>query len=167
MQKGRPQKPRGDKYGLRRMGKPNCYEFDLPRSVMDRKDDMDDVRGMVKHDEIDVAIDELRWLLSDCPQLMEAHALLGILASEFDDPTPDDVELALAHLECALDIGRTALNFRRLQAPLLCDRPTNRPFFQAGLTMIRLLRSQGKKDAADRLLQELIRLDPKLPLPLQ
>jgi hypothetical protein len=167
MQKGRPQKPRGDKYRLRRMGKSDCYEFELPRSVMDRKDDMDDVREMVKHNEIDIAIDELRWLLSDCHEMMEAHALLGILASEFDDPTPDDVELAIAHLECALDIGRAALNNRRLQAPLLYDRPTNLPFFQAGLAMIQLLRSQGDKQAADQLLQELIRLDPKLPLPLQ
>ena len=44
MKKGQRPKFLGDKYRLRKMGRADCYEFESPHAVMDRAEDMDDVR---------------------------------------------------------------------------------------------------------------------------
>ena len=48
-----------------------------PRCARDRADDLEEVREMVEAGELDVAIDELRWLVGGCSEFIEAHALLG------------------------------------------------------------------------------------------
>ncbi|MCH8841146.1 MAG: hypothetical protein IH831_10855, partial [Planctomycetes bacterium] len=55
-----------------------------PRAVREMAEDLEELRGMIDAGETDVAIDELRWLLGTCPEIIEGHFLLGKLAAEVD-----------------------------------------------------------------------------------
>ena len=56
-----------------------------PTCVRERAEDLDEVRAMIEAEEFDVATDELRWLLTDCPEFIAAHALLGELFQLSDE----------------------------------------------------------------------------------
>src|SRR5688572_30404072 len=76
-----------------------------PRCVRDRAEDLDEVRLMIEAGELDVAVDELRWLLSGCAEFIAAHGLLGELAVALHD----DLSLARGHFGAGYQLGLQTL----------------------------------------------------------
>ena len=56
------------------------WEIVHSRAVKDRREDLDEVRQMLEAGELDIAEDELRWLLEDCHEMIQAHHMLGEIA---------------------------------------------------------------------------------------
>lgn len=134
------------------------YEFRHPRCVQEREDDIQEVREMLAHEEFELAEDELRWLLQDCPDFMAAHVLLGRIAEE-----EHRLDLARAHYGYAFEIGCKALAGR---APGRLDhrRPANRPWFEAAAGLLRCLVALGEHDKASDVLNTVAQWDPTVRL---
>ncbi len=149
----------GDQYSVRRL--PDSDEFELapPRSVVRREADLEEVRAMLDAGEVDVAVDELRWLLEGCRPLLEVHKLLGEIAAADNDP-----QLARAHFGYAYELGLKAIPASGLAGPLPYDRPANRAFFEAGQGLARCLNRDGDRALAAEVIDRLVRLDPSDPL---
>jgi len=110
---------------------------------------------MLAAGEIDVAVDELRWLLQGCGTLVEAHKLLGDIA--LDD---GDVELARSHFGRVYQLGLDALPRGGLRGTLPGTKPANRVFFEAGRKLAECLRRLDNPDLAEEVLATLQKLDP-------
>jgi len=117
---------------------------------------------MVEAGETDIAHDELVWLLSECPDFLEAHVQLGLIALE-----ADDVKLARGHFGRAYELGIRALDAAAAPAPLPYDLDANKPFFQAAKGLVHSLMELGRKRAALEVCQRLAPLDPADPLNIQ
>src|SRR5262245_8015445 len=89
MAKRKPQRrrpgPSPNGLSVRRTTDGRSWVLVHPRSARDRAEDLEEVRLMIDSGEHDIAIDELRWLLSDCAEFIAAHAMLGELAAETGD----------------------------------------------------------------------------------
>jgi hypothetical protein len=159
-QQGRRQ--RREAFGIRPVaGRPGEVELVDPPCVRQRKEDMEEVRAMLDAGEIDVAADELLWLLSGCDVLLEAHKLLGEIAL-----TDDDLPLARGHLGYAYELGLGALG--KLEGKVMpYARPANQPFFEAGKGLAWCLKQQGEAALAEEVVQRLLTLDPTGPLGLK
>lgn len=144
---------------LRTVPGQDACELVHPRCVRDRRADFEEVHTMLDMGEIDLAVDELRYLLEGCPPLIEAHKLLGEIAL-----ADGDLELARPHLERACQLGETALPKGPLPARLAADRPANQPFFEAGKALALCLRRLDEEAAARALVDRLLALDPADPL---
>ena len=112
---------------LRRLPGEDAFELVYPPCVHRREADMEEARAMLDAGEIDVAVDELRWLLEGCKGLLEAHRLLGEVAL-----ADGDLPLARAHFGYGYELGVKALPAAGLQGTLPYSRPANRPFLEAG-----------------------------------
>jgi len=134
-----------------------------PRSIRARSEDLEEVQEMIAVGEIDIAIDELRWLLAGCSEMMEAHFLLGKLAVEADG----DLPLARAHFGFGYELGLRALRRAKMPSPLPAEHPANQPFFDAGRGLAWCLHAQGKSPMALKVIQQLLACDPSDPLGLQ
>ena len=99
-----------------------------PRDVLECAEDLEEVREMIAASEADVAVDELRWLVETCPEMIEAHYLLGKLAVE----SMGDVPLGRGHFGFGYQLGERALAKAKNPAPVTALHPANRPFFDAG-----------------------------------
>ncbi|NMC19316.1 MAG: hypothetical protein GYA33_02750 [Thermogutta sp.] len=119
---------------------------------------MEEVYEMLELGEIEAAEDELRWLLQDCPELLEAHRLLGHLALE-----SARWDLARAHLGYAYESVLTALG-KDFRGILPYARPANRPFHEAGHDLVQCLLFLGERSLAQEAANQLRRLDPADPL---
>ncbi len=137
-------------------------ELAYPRCVRERREDLEEVRAMLAAGEIDIAVDELRWLLEECRELLEAHKLLGDIAF-----SEGDLPLARAHFGYAYDMGCKAIPDGGLAAPLPYAREANRPFFEAGKGLASCLDALGEKNHASEILEHLKKLDPSAPLGLK
>jgi len=133
-----------------------------PRAVRDRAEDLDEVRAMIDAGETDVAIDELRWLLSDCNDLIEAHFLLGKIAVKVDN----DLPLARGHFGCGYQLGLRALRRAKMPTPVPSLHPANRTFFDAGRGLAWCLHQLGKTSMAVEVVEQLLKCDPNDPLGL-
>jgi tetratricopeptide (TPR) repeat protein len=131
-----------------------------PRAVRDCAEDLEEVRAMIAAGEADVAIDELRWLLGTCHDMIEAHFLLGQLAVEVDN----DVALGRGHFGTGYQLGLQAWRRADRPQPLVALHPANRHFFDAGRGLAWCLHELGKSDMAREVLQQLLALDPSDPL---
>lgn len=69
-----------------------------------REEDLAEVRAMLEMGEVDIAEDELRWLVGGCEELLEAHHMLGQIALG-----DGRIDLARAHFGYAYEIGLRAL----------------------------------------------------------
>jgi hypothetical protein len=158
-------KDRGPEDGIsvRRVPGRQAWELVYPPSVVRRREDMEEVRAMLAAGEIDVAIDELRWLLNGCRAILEAHKLLGEISLD-----EKDMPLAQAHLGYAYQLGLSAVQAERdFSGPLPYALPANRAFFEAGKGLARCLSEKGDAKGAVQVVRQLVDLDPTDPLGLK
>lgn len=156
--------PRGPKHAaiqLQPVAGTTEFELVFPRGVQQRAADLDEVRKMLEAGEVDVAVDELRWLLGECRELLEAHKLLGEIAC-----SDGDLELARAHFGYAYDLGTGALPKGNLRGTLPYTRPSNQAFFEAGKGLAWCLHELGNSVEASAIVRRLLELDPSDPLTL-
>jgi hypothetical protein len=135
-----------------------ALEFIHPRCAAEREDDIRAARAMVAEGELDVARDELRWLLHGCSDNMAIHVLLGELAA-----AEADYALARGHFGYAYQIGQRALRRAGLSGNLHADLPANRDFFAAGKGLVQALIKLGKRELAEEVVQFLVECDPRDP----
>lgn len=115
---------------------------------------------MIAAGELEIAVDELRWLLGGCSEFMDAHVLLGELAIEKDN----DLPLARGHYGFAYQLGLQTLRRAGMPAPLPHEFPANRPFHAAGRGLAWCLQKMGHAALADEVTRTLVELDPNDPL---
>jgi hypothetical protein len=130
-----------------------------PKEALERADDLDEARAMIEAGELEVATDELRWLVSGCSDFIEAHAMLGELAVE----TSEDVELARGHFGYAFKIGVKALEEAGKPTPVPGDNPANRPWYEAARGLAWCFEKLGRPTDADGVLATVRRFDPTDP----
>ena len=135
------------------------WEFVHPRCARKRRDDMAEVEAMVEAGETDIARDELVWLLSECPDFLDAHVHLGLIALEDGDP-----KLARGHFGRAYELGLRALDAADNSHPLPYVRPSNRPFFEAAKGLVHCLIATGREAMTKDIQRRLAQLDPTDPL---
>jgi hypothetical protein len=131
-----------------------------PRCARDRAEDLDEVRLMIEAGEFDVAVDELRWLLSGCPEFIGAHVLLGELAVAMHD----DLSLARGHFGAGYQLGLQTWRRANRPKPLLYSRPANRPLFEAGRGLAWSLEKLGRREMAEEVVETLLEFDPADPM---
>jgi hypothetical protein len=134
-----------------------------PRCTRDRAEDLEEVEMMIDAGELDIAKDELRWLLSGCAEFIAAHRLLGELSLAADN----DVPLARGHFGAGYQLGLQAVRRAKSPTPLLYSQPANRAFFEAGRGLAWCLEELGKGQMAEEVVETLVRLDPSDPLGLR
>jgi hypothetical protein len=160
--KDRRSAPAPNGLNVRRSIDGKAWVFVYPRCVRDRAEDLEEVQLMIAAGETEVAIDELRWLLSDCSEFIAAHVLLGDLARN-----ANDVPLARGHYGAGYQLGLQTLRRAKMPKPLLYSQTANRPFFEAGRGLIWSLEKLGKRQMADEISATLLELDPADPLHLR
>ncbi len=144
---------------VRRTTDGRSWVFVHPRCTRDTAEDLEEVRLMIDTGEHEIALDELRWLLSDCSENIAAHVLLGELAVE-----AGDFPLARGHYGAAYQLGLQTLRRAKMPKPLLYAQPANRAFFEAGQGLIGSLEKLGKSAMANEIVATLMELDPSDPL---
>jgi hypothetical protein len=134
-----------------------------PWCVRDRAEDLENVQAMIEAGEFDVAVDELRWLLSGCPEFIAAHELLGELAVAMSD----DLTLARGHFGAGYQLGLQTLRRAKMPKPLLYSQPANRPFLEAGRGLVWTLEKLNRNDMSQEVVETLLELDSSDPLRLK
>jgi hypothetical protein len=152
--------PAAEGVGVRRVSEGGPFELVHPRCVRDRADDLKEVHLMMAAGELDVAEDELRWLVQGCRPFLEAHRLLGEIAM-----SAEDRELAETHFRFAYELGLAALP-KKGRCRLPYSRPANRAMLEAGKGLAWCLQQAGKTAAAAQIVRELLDFDQADPLKL-
>jgi hypothetical protein len=129
--------------------------FVHPRCARDTAEDLEEVRLMIDAGEHEIALDELRWLVSDCAENIGAHVLLGELAA-----AAGDFPLARGHFGAGYQLGLQTLRRAKMPKPVLYSQPANRAFFEAGRGLIGSLERLGKSAMANEVVATLVELDP-------
>lgn len=142
----------------RQRSQDGAWEFEHPRCVRERADDLEEVQAMLEAGEDEIAVDELRWLLDGCPDFIVAHRLLGEQAL-----AAGDLKLARAHFGHAVELGWSALPAKR-QAPLPYRLPANQAYLEAAKGLAHCLHALGKTPAALAVVEHLLECDPTDPL---
>lgn len=138
-----------------------AWEFVHPRCARKRRDDIEEVEAMVAAGETEIARDELVWLLSECPDFLEAHLHLGLIALEDDDP-----KLARGHFGRAYELGLRAFEAAGSPRPLPYALAGNKPFFEAAKGLVHCLVATGRLAVAQDVVRRATALDPTDPLAL-
>lgn len=131
-----------------------------PRCARDRAEDIEEVQMMIDAGELDVAQDELRWLLSGCSDCIDAHMLLGQVALDKDNDFP----LARGHFGYAYQLGLRAWKRASEPTPVPYAQLANRSFHESGRSLAWCLEKLGKQTMADEVVNTLLKLDPSDPL---
>ena len=140
----------------------NAWVFDHPRVVRDCAEDLDEVHSMIEAGETDVAVEELRWLLELCNEMLAAHFLLGKLAVETNQDTP----LGRGHFGAGYQLGLQAWRRAGKPIPVAALHPANRVFFDCGRGLTWCLHHLGKTPLAIEVVEQLLELDQSDPLGL-
>jgi hypothetical protein len=138
------------------------WEFVQPRCATRRRDDIEEVEAMIEAGETEIARDELVWLLSECPDFLEAHVRLGLLALE-----DGDAKLARGHFGRAYELCLRALDAAGRPRPLPHELPGNRPFFEAAKGLVHCLVQTGRRRVAADVCATIKPFDPADPLGIQ
>jgi hypothetical protein len=117
---------------------------------------------MVEAGETDIARDELVWLLSECPDFLDAHVQLGLIALEEDDP-----KLARGHFGRACELAFRTLETAGSPRPLPYALDGNKPFFQAAKGLVHCLVEMGRRQTAREVCQRIAPFDASDPLGIQ
>jgi hypothetical protein len=139
-----------------------AWELVQPRCSRRRKEDIEEVEAMVEAGETEIARDELVWLLSECPDFLEAHVQLGLIALEENDP-----KLARGHFGRAYELVLRTLDAAGGPRPLPYALDGNKPFFQAAKGLVHCLVELGRRQAAKEVCQRIAPLDATDPLGIQ
>lgn len=150
------------KVSVQRAKSGNGWVLVHPSAVREMAEDLEELRLMIDAGETDVAIDELRWLLGNCPEMVEGHYLLGKLAVEVNH----DVPLARGHFGSAYQLGLHALRRAKMPTPVPALHPANRTFYDAGRGLVWCLDQLDKRDMALEVVEQMLALDPNDPLGL-
>ena len=139
-----------------------AWEFVHPRCARRRRADIEEVEAMVEAGETEVARDELVWLLSECPDFLDAHVHLGLIALEEEDP-----KLARGHFGRAYELCLRALE--AVESPQLLPYALdgNRPFYEAAKGLVHCLLDMGRQKVAKDVCKRVASLDPSDPLAIQ
>ena len=121
--------------------------------------DMEEVADMVAAGEFDIAIEEIRWLLSGCSDFIHAHRMLGELALE-----QNDLPLARGHFGHAYRAGSAAIRKAGNVQPVPYSSEANQSFFECGKGLIYCLNQLGKPHMASEVVTQLLKYDPTDPL---
>jgi hypothetical protein len=149
--------------GVRRTSDGGAWVLVHPRCARERAEDLEEVRTMIEGEELDIAIDELRYLVGGCSEFVEAHCLLGVLAVE----TKNDVRLARGHFGVGYQLGLQTLRRAGMPGPLPYAQPANKAFFEAGRGLAWCLAKLDKLPMAREVVDTLVKLDPSDPLGLR
>ncbi len=119
---------------------------------------------MIAAGEGEIARDELVWLLSECPDFLEAHVHLGLIALE-----EADAKLARGHFGRAYELCLRALESvgSPPPKPLPHALAGNQPFFEAAKGLVHCLVETGRKKTATDICRRIASLDPADPLGIQ
>lgn len=147
---------------MRQVPTENVWEFLHPRCALDRAEDIEEVESMMEAGEVEIAKDELRWLLSGCSDFFRAHRMLGTFALE-----AGDIQLARGHFGHVYRAGSKALKRAGMPTPLPYEREANRDFFESARGLIKCLRKLEKQKQAREVTDVILRCDPSNPLGLE
>jgi hypothetical protein len=139
-----------------------AWELVHPRCARRRRADLEEVEAMVEAGETEVAREELVWLLSECPDYLDAHVHLGLIALEEDDP-----KLARGHFGRAYELSLKALEAAGNPQPLPYALDGNRPFYEAAKGLVHCLLDTGRRTLAADVCRRIAPLDPADPLSIQ
>lgn len=157
-----PGKPRTElKLARRGETNPAIWELVHPGCARKRAEDLEEVRAMLEAGELDIARDELRWLLEGCTDCVDAHHLLGEIAFAEGDFT-----LARGHFGYVHQISVATFPPAGLNGTLPASLPGNRTFFDSGKALAYCLKELNHNSQALQLLDQLRKLDPSDPLGL-
>jgi hypothetical protein len=149
--------------GVRRTADGGAWVLVHPGCARERAEDLEEVRTMIEAEELEIAIDELRYLVDGCSEFLEAHCLLGELALATDG----DVALARGHFGAGYQLGLQTLRRAGMPAPLPYAQLANRPLFEAGRGLVWCLAKLGLWQMAREIVETLVKLDPADPLALR
>lgn len=135
------------------------WELVHPRCARDREEDLEEVQKMLDAGELDIAMDECRWLLNGCSDCLEAHRILGEIALE-----ANDVPLARGHFGYAYRLGTKALEQARTKGPLSYQVPANQSFLQSAKGLAWCLKQLDKQEMAAEVVETMLRCDASDPL---
>jgi hypothetical protein len=147
------------RHRARKPKQPGAAPATPARGARERAEDLDEVRAMLEAGELDIARDELRWLLDGCTDCVDAHFLLGEIAY-----AEQDFPLARGHFGYAHQICAATFPKEGLTGTLPATLPGNRTFFEAGKALAYCLREMNLNARALEVLDQLRRLDPSDPL---
>ncbi|TWT99332.1 hypothetical protein Pla108_02690 [Botrimarina colliarenosi] len=153
----------GSALGVRQLAGGSGWALVAPPCAAERAEDLEEVHAMIEAGELEIATDELRYLLSGCPELLAAHVLLGQLALDADETRPADIELARGHFGFAFALGEKALNAKNCPGPLPGADPANAPWHEAARGLAWCLEKQSQPIMADQIATMVRRFDPTDP----
>ncbi len=136
-----------------------AWELVHPRCALERAEDLEEVDQMVEMGETEIAVDELRWLLGGCSDFIAAHSRLGELAM-----ADNDLPLARGHFGQAYRAGEQAMRRAGSGGPLPFRLPANQEFHSAGKGLVACLLAVDRREMAEQVVEQLLRLDPSDPL---
>ncbi len=139
-----------------------AWELVHPRCSRRRREDIEEVEAMVEAGETEIARDELVWLLSECPDFLDAHVQLGLIALEEGDP-----KLARGHFGRAYELALKAIDAAGPAKPLPYALDGNQPFFQAAKGLVHCLMEMGRRRSATEVCSRIALLDSTDPLGIQ
>jgi len=159
-----PRRSGRDKLRVKRRDLPAGPQWEIvqPRCGRRRREDIEEVVAMVEAGETEIARDELVWLLSECPDFLEGHVQLGLIALEEDDP-----KLARGHFGRAYELCCRALDAAGGPQPLPYSLAGNKPFFEAAKGLVHCLLDTGRRKTAHEVCDRIRPLDPTDPLGIQ
>lgn len=131
--------------------------FEAPPCALDRDLDLVEVQEMIAGAELEIARDELLYLVADCRGFLEAYCLLAELALE-----DGDIPLAKGHYGFAYENGLDVLP-QGFKGKLPADEGYNSHFFKAGRGLARCLIAKGELVKGREVLKQLLKFDSSEP----
>jgi hypothetical protein len=164
MPQPRPRPSSHDKLRIERRESGDGVQWEIVQSrcARRRRDDIEEVEAMVEAGETEIARDELVWLLSECPDFLEAHVHLGLIALE-----EEDAKLARGHFGRAYELCLKVIEAAGNPVPLPYALPGNKPFFEAAKGLVHCLLDTNRRPTAATVCKRIQPLDPADPLAIQ
>ena len=135
-----------------------AWKLRYPPCVAERADDIAEVESMIEVGELDAAVDELRWLLEGCSDLLAAHQLLGTVALE-----EGDFALGRGHFGIVYDLVRESLP-HNFSGTLPYSIEENQVIHESGRGLAHCLRKLEQNDLARSIVEQLLKWDSSDPV---